>query len=385
MSLSKRTRDAPTMNRQCYLMVGNPGTGKSIILNGLIGEVKFKSGFAATGAGVTTMLQIEDIPGKGTYMDTPGLSDEKLRKIAAAQISQALKQDGFYRIFFVVTLEAGRVRPDDKATISLVLGALKDVPNLSYSIIINKLSKPAMDKIDYQMFTATLMENLPVVTSSIYFMRKISEIEDEDQNPDGDAQEQKLRYTLPQELNTFIHQAPGMNIAKEHVQEVKPSQFDEMKAEFGKRMEELKGNLDEQKKVNESLHSKIDEANKRAEEQQKQAAQERKEMMEYQKKRDDEYREQLQNIQESHKADQAKQAEQLAEMVKQQKIKQDEADARMRDMQQQHEKKLEDMADAHAKERQASGGGSGDLLDKICGAVPVVGDIVKGIRGIFKF
>ena len=74
-----------------------------------------------------------------TYLDTPGLADIKLRKEAAKAITQGLKKDGTYQIFFVVTLEAGRLRPADLATIKLVLENAEDIS--SYSLIINKLSK----------------------------------------------------------------------------------------------------------------------------------------------------------------------------------------------------------------------------------------------------
>lgn len=60
-------------------------------------------------------------------MDTPGLADIKLRKQAAKAITEALKRDGNYQIFFVITLEAGRIRPEDMATIKLVLESASDI------------------------------------------------------------------------------------------------------------------------------------------------------------------------------------------------------------------------------------------------------------------
>jgi len=71
------------------------------------------------------------------YGDTPGLDDINRRLQAAHEINLALKQNGNYRIFFVVTLEAGRVRPADVTTMQIVLAAIK-LPNVSYGIIINK-------------------------------------------------------------------------------------------------------------------------------------------------------------------------------------------------------------------------------------------------------
>lgn len=76
-----------------------------------------------------------------TYLDTPGLADVKLRQEAARAITTALRKSGTYQIFFVITLQAGRIRPEDMATIKLVLESCSDIK--CYSIIINKLSKGA--------------------------------------------------------------------------------------------------------------------------------------------------------------------------------------------------------------------------------------------------
>ena len=55
------------------LLMGNPGKGKSTLLNGLIGKVTFKSGFAQFG-GLTYELAKHEVDGV-MYMDTPGLDD----------------------------------------------------------------------------------------------------------------------------------------------------------------------------------------------------------------------------------------------------------------------------------------------------------------------
>ena len=76
-----------------------------------------------------------------TYLDTLGLADINLRQQAAKAIIEALKQDGTCQIFFVITLKAGRVRPEDMTTIKLVLECASDIEY--FSIIINKLSTAA--------------------------------------------------------------------------------------------------------------------------------------------------------------------------------------------------------------------------------------------------
>ena len=103
------------MSQRYRLFIGNPGVGKSTLINCLTQKNLFKSG-VAIGGGLTTQLQQEK-HGDVVYMDTPGLADVQLRKAAAKAITEALKKNGIYKIFFVITLEAGRVRPVDLATI----------------------------------------------------------------------------------------------------------------------------------------------------------------------------------------------------------------------------------------------------------------------------
>ena len=102
-------------------------------------EVLFRSGFNA-GSGLTYELDLKTHGGI-TYLDTPGLSDVSMREIAGKAISKALRKNGRYQIFFVITLEAGRIRPEDMATIKIVLDSAPDIKY--YSIVINKLSNLA--------------------------------------------------------------------------------------------------------------------------------------------------------------------------------------------------------------------------------------------------
>ena len=129
------------------IFLGNPGVGKSTILNCWAGRVIFSSG-PSLGEGLTKVLQREEV--KGVILnDTPGLSDVSLRAQAAMAITDALRESRFARLYFIVTLEAGRVRPVDVATINTVLDAIVGVDMTNkFGIIINKLSKKVIDKIN---------------------------------------------------------------------------------------------------------------------------------------------------------------------------------------------------------------------------------------------
>ncbi|KAJ3209563.1 hypothetical protein HK099_008478 [Clydaea vesicula] len=118
------------------LLIGNPGVGKSTLINGLLGEAVFKSGISKL-EGLTQFFQQKRGSDGVIYADTPGLADAVLRERAG---EEALQQNGVYKIFFVVNLMSGRVMTSDLATVDAVMNAIK-IPNVTYSIIVNKLTR----------------------------------------------------------------------------------------------------------------------------------------------------------------------------------------------------------------------------------------------------
>ncbi|KAK1861493.1 hypothetical protein I4F81_004077 [Pyropia yezoensis] len=132
------------------IVVGDPGAGKSTILNGLCGAapgtpMPFRSGLSVA-SGMTTALQTEVVNGV-RYSDTPGLDDVELKERAAAAIADAIRLGGAVRLLFVLTMEAGRIRGSNLATIRIVLDALTaadvDIDH-RFSVVVNKMTSGEM-------------------------------------------------------------------------------------------------------------------------------------------------------------------------------------------------------------------------------------------------
>lgn len=165
------------------IFVGNPGVGKSTLMNSVAGKILFKSG-VTSGRGMTYQLD-QQLVGNVTYCDTPGLADEELRKQAGIAISKLLKKGGRCKIFFVVTEEGGRIRQEDKTTMRLILDAAPQI-GTKFGILINKCSKGMMEKYaDKEFFleaTTYLYNAIKQAnqTDSILYLEKKEELEDRD-------------------------------------------------------------------------------------------------------------------------------------------------------------------------------------------------------------
>jgi hypothetical protein len=159
-----------------------------------------------------------------------------MRDQAAREIEKALKQDGDYRIFFVITLEAGRVRPADVTTINTVMDAIKNGEG-NFNVIANKLSKLEKRKIlEDHVNMALVYEQINSgnhKTNSIFYI-------DVQRAEDGDSSFLQIE-PLP---NQFIYQASKLiSIAKEDVRKIQTDEFEKVRLQFEKGMEALNNQI----------------------------------------------------------------------------------------------------------------------------------------------
>ena len=128
-----------SQEKEYWLFVGNPGAGKSTIINSLLKQIVAEAGSSDEGGGVTKKCALYQNVNV-VYIDTPGLDDVDTRADAAKEIETALKQDGKYRIFFAVKSNGLRINPADLTTMEIILDAI-NLTNIEYNILVTQFTE----------------------------------------------------------------------------------------------------------------------------------------------------------------------------------------------------------------------------------------------------
>lgn len=214
------------------LLIGNPGVGKSTLINGLAGKVVSPSG-VSFGSGLTTCLQLYETEPGHWYGDTPGLDDLNLRRTAAEVITDALKKGGKYKLLFVVTEEEGRVRPADATTMKLVLDAIRD-QTVPYGIVVNKVTEGkkkilAGCEIKKNTFVACLNKGRENTTGFIHLYGRKEELESRD----------NALHDIDLDFLKFLEMLPYHEIKPDDVNKVKTKEFEEIIENLEAKIREL--------------------------------------------------------------------------------------------------------------------------------------------------
>merc|ERR1711877_91590 len=198
-----------------------------------------------------------------------------------------------------------------------------------------------------------------VKTTNIYYMPATPQLAGKGMDS-KDPKKQKLLYELPNDLLKFIMCAPRVYVNSEKVVDVKPDEFDQLRKEMGGTIANLKGNLEEQQRVNDSIKVEMAEQKKIMEATQKEAAEKRIKEMEEKHNSD------LATFQKNNEREMERMRHDMEKKSGEEKKAVEE---RMKNMENQNKAKMEEMRKAHEGQLNAAikNSGGGAPLSEILG------------------
>lgn len=146
------------------------------------------------------------------------------------------------KIFFVVTLESGRVKPDDVTTMELVLKAARQIKTNTFSIIINKMSKGVAQMLEdeekrEELAVCLAPPSIGITTNSIFYVPLNPTLEDktDEWSP------------LDPEVLDFISKAPAVLIEK--VKDLRADTYEDVLVKLRAELDQLKADKERMRKA----------------------------------------------------------------------------------------------------------------------------------------
>jgi len=245
--------DSGSSGKTRFLLVGNPGVGKSTLINTFLGNAKCKAGLSA-GEGLTLEVQECDFDGK-ILMDTPGLADIKNQDHAAKEIESALKRGDKYHIFFVFSLINLRVAKQDIASMEMILDSI-NVEDKKFNIIINNIREDEQEQLsDKKEFTKLLFT---IENASKYKTKNVLLI---NHDPTLRKKLEKI-ITLKDDIKEFFfNRSAFMSIPPSKVNKIEIDKFEKLAAEAKKRIDQLEKDAKERSAAFRELEERLQRAN----------------------------------------------------------------------------------------------------------------------------